>query len=258
MKVQRLGHSMFKFVSPKGKIVVVDPWITGNPTCPKKIENEWKDINVILITHGHFDHILGVDDICKVNPDVKIIASFELGLSLMFQGKKNIWMVNKGGMIESDGIKFFAVGACHSSSLTDMKQGKTEYLGEALGYVIEFEDGFKVYVAGDTGLTSDMKFVVNDFFKPDLAILPVDGLFCMTSEQAVYASQAIGAKYVIPCHDFPKPEEAPSPEGMKGFLSQFPFVQLMIGKGQEFAEKMKEYPKIECIPLDFGESKEIG
>jgi len=261
MEIQKLGPSVFRLVSPKGKVIVIDPWITGNPTCPTEWKDlsKWQDVDVLLITHGHFDHSAGIDEICKASPKVKIIALWELALSLTFKGKQNVLPIGKGGNLTLDGITYSTVNAAHTSSFSDMERGQTEYLGTAVGYVITFEDGFKVYIAGDTGLTADMKFVVGDFFKPDLAILPVCGLMCMSPEQAVYAVEAIRCKYVIPCHDLVKPEDAPDKEGMAAFIEQNPFVEVMIGKSKEFEELMKQkHPEVKTIVLGLGQSIQIS
>lgn len=260
MEIQKLGASFFRMVSPKGKVIVVDPWITGNPMCPTdwKDLSKWEDVDVLLITHGHFDHTLGIDEITKASSKVKILAVWELALSLLFKGKSNVQPVGKGGSITIDGITYSTVNAAHTSSFSDLEKGHTEFLGTAVGYVITFEDGFRTYIAGDTGLTADMKFVIGDFFKPDLAVLPVCGLMCMSPEQAVYAVEAIGCKYVIPCHDNVKPEEAPDKEGLTALIKQFPFIELMIGKSSEFEELMKKtHPEVKTYVLGLGQSIKI-
>src|SRR3989344_6644539 len=194
MEIKRLGHSMFKVVSPKGTVILIDPWIGGNPTCWQKDDSEWQGVGIILVTHGHFDHCAGLDDVLKFSPDAKVVAPYELGLFFMGQGKKNVLAMNKGGTVEIEGIKISMVGADHSSSFTDFATGAAQTLGEPAGYIVETEDGFKTYFAGDTGLTSDMKFVIADYYKPDLAVLPASGLFAMAPDQAVLAGKFINPK----------------------------------------------------------------
>ena len=62
MEIQVLGHSMLRIVSEEGRVIVVDPWITGNPTCPKEWQgkDKWADVDLVLCTHAHFDHSLGL------------------------------------------------------------------------------------------------------------------------------------------------------------------------------------------------------
>jgi L-ascorbate metabolism protein UlaG (beta-lactamase superfamily) len=165
---------------------------------------------------------------------------------------------NFGTTVDFQGIKFSMVSACHTSATMDGK-GKSEVVGTAAGYVIEFENGQKVYVSGDTGLTADMKFVVADYFKPQISILPVIGLFMMEPEQAAYAANAIGSKYVIPSHDFPKqPSDAANPEGYREFIKQFP-VWDTYKKVEAFMEIMKKnYAHINTVYIPIGGTVEIG
>ena len=73
-------------------------------------------------------------------------------------------------------------------------------MGEAAGYVITFEDGLKVYHSGDTSLMGDMKTIIGEFYKPDVAILPIGGVFTMGPEEAAYATKLISPQIVIPEH----------------------------------------------------------
>ena len=107
---------------------------------------------------------------------------------------------------------------------------------------------------------SDMKFVIRDYFKPDLAILPISGIFTMDCEQAAYAAgEFIQARRVIPCHYFPTPENAPDPDAMIEFWKLMPHITPGVGdRGNEFKALMQErYPHIETIALDLGEGVEI-
>jgi L-ascorbate metabolism protein UlaG (beta-lactamase superfamily) len=108
---------------------------------------------------------------------------------------------NKGASCIIDGVKISMVSADHSSNaqLTSFKAA-THEVGECVGYVMEFENGFRIYHSGDTGLMADMKYIIHDFYKPDLAILPIGNVYTMGPKEAAYASKMINAAHVIPEH----------------------------------------------------------
>lgn len=260
IKIQRLSTASFKITSAQGKVIMLDPWLVGDPLWPveEREPSKLAEINIIIVTHAHFDHVSGVEEICKANPEAMVICQLELALSFMAKGIKNVYPLNKGGTAAVDNIKFSMVGADHTSSFLD-EQGGYQYAGTPAGFVIEMEDGFKIYAAGDTGLTSDMKTVIGDFFKPDLAILPALGFMVMEPEQAAFAVGLIKPKYVIPSHDFPeKFSQAASPEGYEAFSKKFPIVLAAKAKTAVFSELMKKkHRRVKVFDLNIGETKEI-
>jgi L-ascorbate metabolism protein UlaG (beta-lactamase superfamily) len=260
MKIQRLSTVSYKLFSPQGKIIMVDPWLTNDPLWPiaERTSEKLKEIDVIAITHAHFDHAAGIGEITQQNENVLVIAQFEYAFSLQSQGVRNVIPTNFGATVDFQGIKFTMVAASHTSSVMD-DRGKSEVVGMAAGYVIEFEDGQKIYISGDTALTADMKFVVGDYFKPQICILPVCGLLMMEPDHAAYAANAIGCKWVIPTHDFPKhASDAANPEAYEEFIKLFP-VQDTYRKVETFMEIMKKsYPHIETVYIPIGGIADIG
>ena len=259
MKIQRLSASTFKFYSPSGKIIMVDPWLTNDPLWPlsERSPDKLQEIDVVIITHAHFDHAAGINEIAQHNKKVVFIAQFEYALSLPRRGITNVIPTAFGATVDFQGIKFSLIPASHTNSEMS-PDGTMEIIGTAAGYVIEFEDGLKVYISGDTGLTADMKFVVGDYHKPYVSILPAIGFLMMEPEQAAYAANVTGCRHVIPCHDFPENvSDAADPEGYGEFLKQFP-VQGTAKNVERFMEIIrKEYPHIKGIYIPMGGSTEI-
>lgn len=259
MKIQRLSTSSFKFYSPQGKVVVIDPWLTNDPLWPlaERTQAKLREIDVMAITHAHFDHASGINEIVQENENAFVIAQFEYAMLLLQRGLKNVIPIGMGATADFQGIKFSMVSAAHTSSEM-LPDGKMEIVGTAAGYVIEFENGKKVYASGDTGLTADMKFVVGDYYKPEISILPVTGLMLMEPEQAAYAASVTGCSYVIPFHDFPREiSDVANPEGYREFLKQFP-VQDSYKKVDRFMEIIeKEYPQIKAVYIPIGGTVEI-
>ena len=260
MKIQRLSTVSYKFWSPKGKVILVDPWLTNDPLWPlaERTPKKLSEVDVIAVTHAHFDHSSGINEIVQQNENASVIAQSEYGYSLIGRGIKNVIRMNMGATIELHGIKFSMVSASHTSSEMD-EEGKVQVVGVAVGYVMEFENRLKIYVSGDTGLTADMKFVVSDYYKPQISILPVTGVFVMEPEQAAYAANVIGSKYVIPSHDFPKKvSDAANPNAYEEFVKRFPVLD-SYKKVNTFTEIMKNhYPHIETIYIPIGGLAEIG
>ena len=187
-----LGHASFRFDSPGGKRVYVDPYF-DNPRFPEGEEPERAD--VIALTHGHGDHTgSALDLIGRFSPAV--VAQNELKNWLAGQGAEmdDLPGMNKGGSVDVEGIRFTMTDAKHSSSGPN-----GEYLGEAAGYVVEVENGTKLYFAGDTSVFTDMQ-LIGRIYEPDVAILPIGDHFTMGPREAAVALELLGVRRCVPCH----------------------------------------------------------
>ncbi len=192
-----LGHSAFRLDSPGGKRIYVDPFLNGNPRCPEgEVEPERCDL--LLLTHGHDDH-LGDTIAIAQKFDCRVIAQVELRGWLSTQGLSQdpTQAMNKGGTIDVDGIKLTLTHGNHSSSV--FADGVFQYTGESCGFVIEVEDGFKLYVSGDTNVFGDMSLIAR-IYSPDVAILPIGDHFTMGPREAAVALELLGVARCVPCH----------------------------------------------------------
>jgi L-ascorbate metabolism protein UlaG (beta-lactamase superfamily) len=209
VQVTWLGQAAFRITSPGGKVIVTDPWLRTNPLTPaeyKKLEAFGK-IDVLLVTHGHFDHIADAPALAQTY-NVPIRAPGDLNNTLMTLGALPAALLprmNKGGTVEAaPGIKVTAVRAEHSSIYVwrnpATQKDETHPGGEAIGWIIELENGFRIYHAGDTAVFGDMKWI-GVRYKPDLALVPIGGNFTMDPTDAAWAvSELIRPKAVIPMH----------------------------------------------------------
>jgi L-ascorbate metabolism protein UlaG (beta-lactamase superfamily) len=194
-KLTWLGHSTFRLQTPAGQTVLIDPWVMNNPMCPKS-EKKVHKVDVLLCTHGHFDHIGDAVEIAKKhNPTV--VGIFELCMWMQKKGVQKVAPMNKGGSQRFGDMKVTMVHAVHSCGIQDGDQ--IIYGGEACGYVIELDNGVKMYHAGDTSVFSDMQ-IINDLYGPQIAMLPTGDLFTMSPKEAAYACKLLRPKTVIPMH----------------------------------------------------------
>jgi L-ascorbate metabolism protein UlaG (beta-lactamase superfamily) len=188
-----LGHASFRLDSPGGKRIYVDPWLSG-PTCPES-EKEPERVDLIAVTHGHGDHVGDTVELWRkfVPP---VIALVELRGWLAGQGLPEDMSQgpNKGGTVDVDGVKVTLTDANHSSSTND-----GTYAGEAAGIVLELEDGFTLYFAGDTNVFGDMA-LIRRIYEPDIAVLPIGDHFTMGPREAAVALELLGVKRCVPCH----------------------------------------------------------
>lgn len=229
VQITFLGHAAFKLVSPQGVVVLIDPFLKNNPKTPAAMK-EVEKADLILVTHGHGDHLGDAVSLAQ-KTNATVIGIAELAGYLGKKGVKNTIRMNKGGSYLFKGIQITMVNAQHSSSATEGDQ--VIYTGEPTGFIIRFENGFTVYHAGDTAVMSDMK-IYGDIYKPDLALLPIGSHFTMDPKEAAYACKLLRPKYVIPMH-----------------YGTWP---LLTGKAEEFAQLMKEQPQVKVIILNPGES----
>jgi L-ascorbate metabolism protein UlaG (beta-lactamase superfamily) len=261
MRIQRLSTSSFKLFTSQGKVVMIDPWLTNDPLWPlsERAPERLREIDVVVVTHAHFDHASGIEEIAEHNKDVTVIAQYEFALWLTAKGIKNVMPISFGATVEIKNLRFSPVPAAHTSSLLD-STGTTCIVGTAAGFVIETEDGRRIYASGDTGLTADMKFVVGDYYRPEIAILPATGYVVMEPEQAAYAANVTGCRYAIPFHDFPKElTDAADPEAYARFLEHDPFgVQDSYRKIEIFMETLRrDYPHVKGVYIPIGKTVEI-
>jgi L-ascorbate metabolism protein UlaG (beta-lactamase superfamily) len=216
IKVQWLGQAAFKITTLTGKVIVIDPWLKTNPKTPeafRKLEALGK-VDLVLVTHGHFDHMADAPELANMHEaplwaPAGLAQSFAM-LGLMPANRAN--RINKSGTVTPVGpnVKVTLVKAEHSSEMVwrNPATGKDEVHvgGEPGGFIIEFENGFKLWHMGDTGVFGDMK-LIGEMYKPDLVLMPIGGgQFVMNpADAAMAARDLIRAKAVIPMHYLTNP-----------------------------------------------------
>jgi L-ascorbate metabolism protein UlaG (beta-lactamase superfamily) len=196
LKVTWLGHATFRVVTPKGTTIYIDPWVMQNTMTPEA-EKDVKNCDVLLCTHGHGDHIGDAVALAKKH-DPKVVGIYELCLWMQKKGAQQIAPMNKGGTQQVADFKVTMVNAVHSCGIQD-DDGSIIYGGEACGYVLEFENGVKLYHAGDTAVFGDMA-LIRDLYAPEIACLPIGDHFTMSPKEASYACSLLRPKTVIPMH----------------------------------------------------------
>ena len=190
-----IGHGTWMAKSATSNQVLLDPWVMHNPVAPEQLNNPERD-DKTAVTHSLVDHHAHASPAARKHSP-KVVAIPEMGGWLGKKGVENVIGFNKGGTVEVDGIKFTMTHAEHSCGITDGDQ--VIYGGEAVGYVIEFENGYTVYFAGDTDVFGDMK-LIGELHDLDAAILPIGDWFTMSPKRAAKAVELLGVKTVLPMH----------------------------------------------------------
>jgi L-ascorbate metabolism protein UlaG (beta-lactamase superfamily) len=192
MRISYHGHSVVK-IEAAGKTLLIDPFLSGNGECDLKPEEV--DTDVILLTHGHNDHVGDTVQIAK-RTGALVIAPFELATFLGWQGV-NVHPMHIGGSHTFDFGTVKLTQAFHGSSYIDEETKQITYTGMPAGLLITI-DGKTIYHAGDTGLFSDMKLL--ERYHVDAAFLPIGDNFTMGPEDALIAAEWISPKLVVPIH----------------------------------------------------------
>jgi L-ascorbate metabolism protein UlaG (beta-lactamase superfamily) len=217
------GHATFLLETPGGKRVLFDPWF-DNPKCPDDLMDPG-DVDVVLLSHGHADHIGSAVPICKQKLPAAVVAINELANYLAGKGVDGTVGMNKGGTIEVEGLKVTLVNAEHSSSFVE-DDGVPIYLGDPCGLVVELEDGYRIYFAGDTAVFSDMA-LIGELYRPDLAILPIGDHYTMGPREARKAIELLAVKEVVPMHFGTFPLLTGTPEALRAECSGIEELRLM-------------------------------
>ena len=229
-ELQWFGQSAFKLTTPSGKVILIDPFITQNPKTPQALKNLKKlgKVDLILVTHGHGDHVGDTAEIAGMT-GAKVAMNADMGQTFSMLGmvpSKQLIRFNKSGPIKPfKGITITMVHAEHSSDVVykDKKTNEKRLYsgGEPSGYIIELENGYTLYHAGDTGVFSDMSFIA-EYYKPDLSLLPIGGHFTMDPAHAAYAvKKYLKSANVIPMHYATFPPLKGTPEQFSKALGDF-------------------------------------
>ena len=195
-RITYLGHSTFRFVTAGDEQIIIDPFLTENPQTPDHLKRVG-ELDTMLITHGHFDHFSDVMPL-QGQTGARTVSNFEIFSYLQRQGVENAMPVQKGGSVHIGGIKVTATHAFHSSSIA-LDDGTVIYAGEPMGYVVEFESGFKLYHAGDTAVFGDMQ-LIGELYRPDVVLLPIGDQVVMSPYEAAHATRLLGTRHVVPIH----------------------------------------------------------
>jgi len=218
-KIRWLGHAGFE-IELTNKVVLIDPWLDGNPKAPMRAA-DIKKADLVCVTHDHSDHVGDAIEICK-RTGATFVGVYELGGYAQEMGINDVVGINIGGSVDVKGIRISMVHAFHSSTQ-----------GAPTGFIIKAE-GKTIYHTGDTGLFGDMK-LISEIHKPNIALIPIGDYYTMGPKEAAEAVKLINPAVVIPMHYQTFPILMPSAEG---------FIQMV----------KEKIPKVKVIALKPGET----
>jgi L-ascorbate metabolism protein UlaG (beta-lactamase superfamily) len=205
-----LGQASTRITTPGGKVIMIDPWLTSNPKTPaafKQLQALGK-VDLILVTHAHFDHFADAPALAKLHnaPMYGPAGMNQTVAALGILPGELAPRFGKGGTIlpfGPTGVKITAVHAEHSSELGWKDAAGKDVVypgGEPVGYILEMENGFKIWHMGDTAVFGDMK-LIGDMYRPDLVLMPIGNHFVMSPQDAAMAVRdMIKPRYAIPIH----------------------------------------------------------
>ncbi|MDI1267963.1 MAG: metal-dependent hydrolase [Polaromonas sp.] len=242
-----LGQAATRITTPTGKVIMIDPWLTSNPKTPanfRALEALGK-VDLILVTHAHFDHFADAPALAKMhkvpmygpagmNQTVSALGILPAELAPRF---------GKGGTIMPfgpNGVKITAVRAEHSSELAwknpTTNKDEVHVGGEPVGFILEMENGFRIWHMGDTGVFGDMR-LIGDMYRPDVVMIPIGGHFVMNPVDAAMAVRdMIRPKFAIPIHYGTTPVLRGTPAEFNAALGSAPGTPRMLSlePGQKF------------------------
>jgi L-ascorbate metabolism protein UlaG (beta-lactamase superfamily) len=222
------GHACVEVRTPGGQTILFDPWF-GNPTSPRAVDSV-EACDVLLVTHGHHDHlgaapgqVRDADALAiarRTKPTWPSIHEMSLWLEdrLAGQGVEIIGF-NKGGTVATHGLRVTMTTAQHSAGDWSAAGEGPLYLGEPAGFVVELEDGRRLYHAGDTTPFGDMA-MIRDLYAPTFAMLPIGGHYTMGPREAAVAVELLGVREVLPIHYGTFPILAGRPEELRAALAE--------------------------------------
>lgn len=184
------GNQHFKFTTENGKVILINPWVKGNPDWPKDMKLEdIKKVDAIFVSGGHGDDMGNADEIAKQS-GATIITPAELGGYFQQAGvpAQQIYISGAGGQGTIAGIKYQIVHTFHSTGYFVPNNPLRQYGGVNSGYILTFENGLKVYNGASSPLTMEFQ-LFGSRYKPHVAILPVGGRFQMHPDDAAYAAK---------------------------------------------------------------------
>jgi len=221
-RIKWLGHSGFE-IELANKILLIDPWLTGNPLAAVKA-SDIKKADIVCVTHDHGDHLGDSVEICK-RTGAAFVAIYELSVYAEKQSVKNVVGINIGGTVEVKGIRITLVQAFHSSTR-----------GAPTGFVIKAEEK-TLYHAGDTGLFGDMK-LIGEIHHPDVALIPIGDYYTMGPKEAAEAVKLLKPAIVVPMH-----------------YQTFPVLE---SSAENFIKLVKEKaPKVKVVALKPGDTYQL-
>lgn len=225
LKVTWLGHATWS-IDADGVQIVIDPFLKPHNPSANTAAGDLAP-QFILVTHGHGDHTADLIALAKASK-AQVVCNFEIAEWLGRHGVTNVHAMNHGGACNFPFGRVKMTIAHHSSMLPDGTYG-----GNPGGFLINFNDGHDVYIAGDTALTYDMR-LIGEVGGVDLAILPVGDNFTMGPEDAIVAAQFVKAKHVLPSH-----------------YGTFPVIQVDVA---QFARRLERETGVDCTVLSVDES----
>ncbi|MGO4704310.1 metal-dependent hydrolase [Microvirga sp. 2MCAF38] len=220
MKITWFGHSAFR-LDFADKVVLIDPFFTGNPAFEGSRDKAAEGVTHILVTHGHSDHVGDTLDIAKAT-GATVVTNFDLCMYLVSQGLENFAPMGTGGTMDQGGFTTTLVRADHSSGFVEM--GVNYPLGSANGIIVKAPGEPTVYHMGDTDIFGDMGLIA-EIHQPDVAMVPIGDRFTMGPEVAALAVERyFKLKAAIPCHYGSFPMVLPNADR---------FVSALDGKGTQ-------------------------